>query len=92
MRQRKGKAIEEIGKLLKKIFLDFLEIGKPLKKIEFQARKIRFWARKISIFPKTFSSFWQFWGHVLTPDLLPCASMDLLDWFFSFSTTHNLSF
>jgi hypothetical protein len=27
--------IEESGKLVKKIFSDFLEIGKPLKKIEF---------------------------------------------------------
>ena len=49
MRQRKGKAVEEVGKPLKKIFsdfseirmplkknfLDFLEIGKPLKKIKF---------------------------------------------------------
>jgi hypothetical protein len=40
MRQRKRKAIEEIGKPLKKIFLDFSEIGKPLKKIEFCVRKI----------------------------------------------------
>ncbi len=29
------KAVEEIGKPLKKIFSDFSEIGKPLKKIEF---------------------------------------------------------
>jgi hypothetical protein len=28
------KAVEEIGKPLKKIFLDFLEMRKPLKKIE----------------------------------------------------------
>jgi hypothetical protein len=35
MHQRKQKAVEEIGKLLKKIFLDFSEIRKPLKKIEF---------------------------------------------------------
>jgi hypothetical protein len=40
MRQRKWKAVEEIGKPLKKIFLDFSEIGKPLKKIEFCVRKI----------------------------------------------------
>jgi hypothetical protein len=40
MRQRKRKAVEEIGKLLKKIFLDFSEIEKPLKKIEFCVRKI----------------------------------------------------
>ncbi len=31
-------------------------------------------------FPKTISSFWRFWGLVLTPDLLPRAHMDLLDW------------
>ncbi len=35
MRQRKRKAIEEIGKPLKKIFSDFLEVGKLLKKIKF---------------------------------------------------------
>jgi hypothetical protein len=40
MLQRKRKAIDEIGKPLKKIFLDFSEIGKPLKKIEFCVRKI----------------------------------------------------
>jgi hypothetical protein len=40
MRQRKRKAVEEIGKLLKKIFSDFSEIRKPLKKIEFCVRKI----------------------------------------------------
>jgi hypothetical protein len=33
-RFRKQKAVEEIGKPLKKIFLDFLEMRKPLKKIE----------------------------------------------------------
>jgi hypothetical protein len=33
-RRRKRKAVEEIGKPLKKIFLDFSEIGMPLKKIE----------------------------------------------------------
>jgi hypothetical protein len=35
MHQRKRKAVEEVGKPLKKIFSDFSEIGKPLKKIEF---------------------------------------------------------
>ena len=92
MRRRERKAVTEIGKPLKKIISDFSEIGKPLKKIKFWAKKIGFWARKISIFPTTFSSFWRFWGLVLTPNLLPCARMDLLDWFFSFSTTHNFSF
>ncbi len=29
-------------------------------------------------FPKRFSSFWQFWGLVLLPDLLSRAHMDLL--------------
>ncbi len=33
MCQRERKAVEEIGKPLKKIFSDFSEIGKPLKKI-----------------------------------------------------------
>ncbi len=41
-RWKKRKAVEEIGKPLKKIFLDFTEIGKPLKKIEFWVRKIGF--------------------------------------------------
>ncbi len=35
MRRRKQKAVDEIGKPLKKIFSDFSEIGKPLKKINF---------------------------------------------------------
>ncbi len=30
--RRKQKAVEEIGKPLKKIFLDFSEIGKPLNR------------------------------------------------------------
>jgi hypothetical protein len=34
-RQRKQEAVEEIGKPLKKIFLDFSKIGKLLEKIEF---------------------------------------------------------
>ena len=34
-RYGKQKGVEEIRKPLKKIFLDFSEIGKPLKKIEF---------------------------------------------------------
>ncbi len=40
MGQRKRKAVDKIGKPLKKIFSDFLEIGKPLTKIEFCVRKI----------------------------------------------------
>ncbi len=42
-------------------------------------KKIKFWARKI-------------WGLVLTPNFLPRARMDLLDWFFSFSTARNFTF
>jgi hypothetical protein len=64
MHQRKLKAIEEIGKPLKKIFLDFSEKGKPLKKIEFFVRKIGVWEKENPDFPKIFSSFWQFWGLV----------------------------
>jgi hypothetical protein len=87
--------------------LDFLESGKPLRKIGkplrkaesrwgkqkavdkswkaneeigFRARKIGFGARKILIFPKRFSSFWQFWGLVLLQDLLPRVRTDLLCW------------
>ncbi len=33
---------------------------------------------EIPNFPKRFSGFWQFWGLVLLPDLLPRARMDLL--------------
>jgi hypothetical protein len=33
-RYRKRKAVEEIGKPLKKIFLDFSEMRKPLKQIK----------------------------------------------------------
>jgi hypothetical protein len=40
MRQRKQKVVDKIGKPLKKIFSDFSEIGKPLKKNEFCVRKI----------------------------------------------------
>ncbi len=40
MHRRKQKAVEEIGKPLKKMFSDFSEIGKPVKKIEFCVRKI----------------------------------------------------
>jgi hypothetical protein len=39
-RLRNRKAVEEIGKPLKKIVLDFSEMRKPLKKIELYARKI----------------------------------------------------
>ncbi len=34
-RFRKREAVEELGKLLKKIFSDFSEMRKPLKKIKF---------------------------------------------------------
>ncbi len=34
MRRGEQKAVEEIGKPLKKIFSDFSKIGKPLRKIE----------------------------------------------------------
>ncbi len=56
------------------------ESGKPLKKIGFWGRKIEFQAGKILIFPKRFSSFWQFWRLVLLHDLLPCVRTDLLCW------------
>ncbi len=56
-RWRKRKAVEEISKPLKKIFLDFLETGKPLKKIEFWARKIGSYEREISILEKDFTIF-----------------------------------
>ncbi len=67
----KQKAIEESRKPLTKV-------GNPLRKIGFGARKIGFQAGKILIFPKRFSSFWQFWRLVLLCNLLPCVRMDLL--------------
>ncbi len=44
---------------MKKIFLDFSEIGKPLKKIEFRARKIGSCKREISILERDFTIFWR---------------------------------
>jgi hypothetical protein len=70
---KKRKAIEESRKPLKKV-------GKPLRKIGFRARKIGFQEGKIWIFPKRFSSIWQFWRLVFLRNLLPCVRMDLLCW------------
>ncbi len=44
---------------MKKIFSDFLEIGKPLKKIEFLTRKIGSYEREISILERDFTIFWR---------------------------------
>ncbi len=62
----KRKAVEESRKLL--------------KKIGFWGRKIGFQAGKISIFPKRFSSIWQFRRLVFLRDLLPRVHTDLLCW------------
>ncbi len=70
---RKRKAIEESRKPLKKV-------GKPLRKIGFRARKIGFQEGKISIFPKRFSSNWQFWRLVFLRNLLPRVRTDFLCW------------
>ncbi len=72
------KAVEEIRKPLWKAESCY---GKPLRKLESR------WQNLESRWGK-----WQFWGLFLTPNLLPRARMDLLDWFFSFSTAHNFSF
>ncbi len=77
MRRRNRKAVEED-------FLGFLGNRNAVEENQIEQRKSDFWAKKISIFPTTFSSFWQFWGLVLTPNLLPCARMDLLDMFVGF--------
>jgi hypothetical protein len=69
----KRKAIEESRKPLTKV-------GKPLRKIGFLARIIRFHSGNISIFPKRFSSFWQFWRLIFLHDLLPSVRMGLLCW------------
>ncbi len=47
-----------------------------MKKIKFRVRKIGFRRRKIPIFPRDTLVSGDF--GVLTPDLLPCAHMDLL--------------
>ena len=51
IRWRNRKAVEEIGKPLKKIFSDFLEMRKPLK-------KIKLWARKIGSYERIFHGTW----------------------------------
>jgi hypothetical protein len=51
MRQRKRKAVEEIGKPLNKIFSDSSEMGKPLKKIEFCVKKIEIEEKENPNFP-----------------------------------------
>ncbi len=48
---RNRKAVEEIGKPLKKIFSDFSEMRKPLK-------KIKLWARKIGSYQRIFRGTW----------------------------------
>ncbi len=70
---RKQKVVEESRKPLKKV-------GKPLRKIGFRARKIGFQEGKILIFPKRFSSIWQFWRLVFLRELLPRVRTDLLCW------------
>ena len=64
------------------------ESGKPLKKAESRWRKSNFvWGksdfrrRKIPIFPRNSLVSGDFGVSFLTPDLLPHARMDLLDWF-----------
>jgi hypothetical protein len=70
---RNQKAVEESRKLLKKV-------GKPLRKIGFWGRKVGFQVGKISIFPKRFSSIWQFWRLVFLRNLLPRVCTDFLCW------------
>jgi hypothetical protein len=70
------------------------ESGKPLKKVESCWRKYNFvWGksdfrrRKIPIFPKRFSTFWQFWGLVFDTRF---ATMCTHGFTLLNSSTHNL--
>ncbi len=76
----KRKAVEENKKIIE-------ESGKPLRKPEslwrksdFGGGKLDFRWGKISIFPKRFSSIWQFWRLIFPLDLLPRVRTDLLCW------------
>jgi hypothetical protein len=53
---------------------------------------LEFRRRKIPIFPRYSRVSGDFGVSFLTPDLQTHARMDLLDWFFSFSTAHNFNF
>ncbi len=73
-RWRNRKAIEERGKLLKKAESHW-------RKLIFLWGKLEFRRRKIPIFPRYSLVSGNFGISFLTPDLLPRACMDLLDWF-----------
>ncbi len=87
-RWRKRKAVEESGKPLKKAESCWRRFSWISCKSESRWRKLNFvWGksdfrrRKIPIFPRYSQVSGNFGVLFLTPDLLPRACMDLLDWF-----------
>jgi hypothetical protein len=87
-RWRKQKAVEESRKLLKKLGSRWRRFSWISWKLESRWRKSNFvWGkseyrrRKIPIFPRYSLVSDNFGVSFLTPDLLPRARMDLLDWF-----------
>ena len=87
-RWRKRKAIEESRKPLKKLESRCRIFSRISRKSESRWRKSNFvWGklefrrRKIPIFPRYSWVSGDFGVSFLTPDLLPRARMDLLDWF-----------
>ncbi len=87
-RWRKRKAVEESRKPLKKLeshWRRFSWISRILesrwRKSNFVWGKLEFRRRKILIFPRYSLGSGDLGVSFLTPDLLPRACMDLLDWF-----------
>ncbi len=76
----KHKAVDESRKAIEKNWKAFEENRKASKKNWITSKENWISGEKNPNFPKRFSSFWQFWGLVLLPDLLPCARIDLLCW------------
>ncbi len=87
-RWRKRKAVEESGKLLKKLESRWRRFSRiswksesRWRKSNFVWRKSEFRRRKIPIIPRYSLGSGNFGVSFLTPDLLPRACMDLLNWF-----------
>ncbi len=85
---RKRKAIEENGKPLEKLESRWRRFSWISRRLESRWRKLNFvWGksefrrRKIPIFSRNSLVSGNFGVLFLTPDLLPHARMDLLDWF-----------
>jgi hypothetical protein len=74
----KQKAIDKSQKAVEENWKAVEENWKASKKNWIASEENRISGEENPNFPKRFSSFWQFWGLVLLPDLLPRARMDLL--------------